>query len=130
MGDAELQAIRARRMAELQGAGGGGGGGVDPEQMKKQQEMMKQQEEMKNSMLAQLLDQGARGRLNNIALVNPEKAKAIESMLIQMAQRGQIGSKMSEELLISMLEKVKDQTKKPTVKIDRRRYAMDSDEDD
>lgn len=85
---------------------------------------------MRNSLLAQILDQTARARLNSIALVKPEKAKMVENMLIQMAQTGQIGGKIGESQLVSLLERVSEQTqKKTTVKFDRRRYA-DSDDDD
>ena len=33
--------------------------------------------------------------MNSIALVKPEKAKMLENMLIQMAQRGQLSGKVS-----------------------------------
>ena len=45
---------------------------------------------MTNNMLGQIMDQGARARLNNVAMVNPEKAKKVEMMLIQMARQGQV----------------------------------------
>ncbi|XP_066917175.1 programmed cell death protein 5-like [Clytia hemisphaerica] len=126
--DPELAAIRARRMAEMQAQSGGVGGA---DQMKKQQEAMQREKEMKNSMLAQILDQGARARLNSIALVKPEKAAMIENMLIQMARSGQLGGKMTEEGLVGVLEKVNQQmANKNKVTITRRRYAMDSDSDD
>jgi len=47
-------------------------------------------EEMTNSMLGQILDQSARARLNNVALVNPQKAKQTEAMLMQMARSGKV----------------------------------------
>jgi len=37
--------------------------------------------------------------VNTIALAKPEKAKMVESMLIQMAQTGQIQGKVMEWLL-------------------------------
>jgi programmed cell death protein 5 len=49
---------------------------------------------MINAMLAQILDQAARARLNSIALVKPEKAKMVERMLVQMARTGQISGKV------------------------------------
>lgn len=67
---------------------------------------------MKNSLLSQILEQDARARrktahsptctqlalsslaVNSIALVKPEKAKAVEMMLIRMAQTGQISGKV------------------------------------
>uniref|UniRef100_A0A8C0DXN5 Programmed cell death 5 n=1 Tax=Balaenoptera musculus TaxID=9771 RepID=A0A8C0DXN5_BALMU len=84
---------------------------------------------MRNSILAQVLDQSARARLSNLALVKPEKTKAVENYLIQMARYG-LSGKVSEQGLIEILEKVSQQTeKKTTVKFSRRK-VMDSDEDD
>uniref|UniRef100_A0A452F250 Programmed cell death protein 5 n=1 Tax=Capra hircus TaxID=9925 RepID=A0A452F250_CAPHI len=86
--------------------------------------------EMRNSILAQVLDQSARAQLSNLALVKPEKTKAVENYLIQMAWYGQLSGKVSEQGLIEILEKVSQQTeKKTTVKFNRRK-VMDSDEDD
>ncbi|TNM91175.1 programmed cell death protein 5 [Takifugu rubripes] len=123
MADEELEAIRRQRMAELQAKHG--------DASNNQQEEAKQREqEMRNSILAQVLDQSARARLNNLALVKPEKAKAVENYLIQMARLGQLGGKISESGLIEILEKVSQQTeKKMTVKFNRRR-VMDSDDDE
>ena len=47
-----------------------------------------------------------------------------------MAQTGQIGGRLSEEELIGLLERFAGSTKKSTVKFDRRRNALDSDDDD
>uniref|UniRef100_T1GC07 Programmed cell death protein 5 n=1 Tax=Megaselia scalaris TaxID=36166 RepID=T1GC07_MEGSC len=130
MGDDELDALRAQRMAQLQNQYGAGGG--DGEQQKKQQEMRQQQEEMKNSFLSQILDQGARARLNTLKVSKPEKAAMFENMVIQMAQRGQIMGKLDDEKFKSILESVTSQMpqKQSTVKYDRRRAAIDSDDDD
>jgi len=126
MADEDLEEIRAKRMAQLQ-ASGGMGQGPNKEQ---QEEMKKKQEDMKNNILVQVLDQQARARLNMIALTKPEKARMVESMLIQMAQMGQIQGKLGEEQLKSLLEQVSEKTQKTTtVKFDRRRAALDSDED-
>jgi len=126
MADDELEAIRRQRMSELQQTKQG-----DPGNDQQGQAEAKQREaEMRNSILAQVLDQSARGRLSNLALVKPEKAKAVENYLIQMARYGQLGGKITESGLIEILEKVSQQTeKKTTVKFNRRR-VMDSDEED
>ncbi|XP_051580475.1 programmed cell death protein 5-like [Myxocyprinus asiaticus] len=125
MADEELEAIRRQRMAELQAKH------ADPSSEQQGQQEAKQREaEMRNSILAQVLDQSARARLSNLALVKPDKAKAVENYLIQMARFGQLGGKITEAGLIEILEKVSQQTdKKTTVKFNRRR-VMDSDEDD
>ncbi|KAF3832576.1 hypothetical protein F7725_026241 [Dissostichus mawsoni] len=86
--------------------------------------------DMRNTILAQVLDQSARARLNNLALVKPDKANAVENYLIQMARFGKLGGKISESGLIEILEKVCQQTeKKMTVTFNRRR-VMDSDDED
>ncbi|PFX32301.1 programmed cell death protein 5-like [Stylophora pistillata] len=124
--DSELAAIRAKRLEELQGQYGG----QNAAQMQQQQEAMQREAEMKNSLLSQILEQGARARLNSIALVKPEKAKMMESMLIQMARSGQIAGKLSESQLVSLLQEVSERTqKKTTVKFNRKRLD-DSDDDD
>nr|XP_033799539.1 programmed cell death protein 5 [Geotrypetes seraphini] len=125
MADEDLEAIRKQRLSELQARHG------DNSSDQAQQEAAKQREtEMRNNILAQVLDQAARARLSNLALVKPEKAKAVENYLIQMGRFGQLSGKVSEPGLIEILEKVSQQTeKKTTVKFNRRK-VMDSDEDD
>ncbi|XP_053557661.1 programmed cell death protein 5 [Bombina bombina] len=124
MEDPELAALRRQRMAELQSKHGESGND------QAQQEAKQRDEDMRNNVLAQVLSQAARARLNNLALVKPEKAKAVENYLIQMARFGQLGGKLSDQGLIEILEKVSKQTeKKTTVKFNRRK-VMDSDDED
>ena len=93
-------------------------------------------------MLGQILDQSARARLNNVALVNPQKAKQTEAMLMQMARSGkveedirnlflkfvvQIQSKLNESSLGDILNQIASTQQKTTVKFERRR-VMDSDD--
>uniref|UniRef100_A0A182NMC0 Programmed cell death protein 5 n=1 Tax=Anopheles dirus TaxID=7168 RepID=A0A182NMC0_9DIPT len=124
MDDPELAAIRQQRLQQMQGS--------NPEQQKAQQEQRQAQEEMKNSMLAQLLDQDARARLNTLKLSKPDKAQMVEGMIIRMAQMGQIGGKLDDASLVKLLESLNQQMPRSnsTVKFDRRRAAMDSDDDD
>lgn len=69
--------------------------------------------------------------VNTLMLGKPEKGKMVESMLIRMAQTGQIMNKIGEKDLIGLLESVSSQTQsKTTVKFDRRRVALDSDDED
>merc|ERR1712002_1198984 len=132
--DDELAAIRAKRMAELQGTDSSDEKeGGNPEAAKQQQAQVEAQKDMKNSILASFLDQNARARLNTIAIAKPERAQEIENMIIRMAQTGQIQSKLDETQLKSLLVKINEQSqlqKSSKVKYDRRRAALDSDEDD
>lgn len=132
MEDSELQAIRAARMAQLQqqAGGGGGGGGGDEEQAKKQ---AAQQEQMKRDILATVLDPAARERLARIALVSPQRSAQIESILVRMAQTGQLRGRVSEEGLIGLLEQAEEAQKKAapakTISYQRRRDFDDEDDD-
>ncbi|XP_071566780.1 programmed cell death protein 5 [Temnothorax nylanderi] len=126
MSDPELEALRQQRLAQLQ-AQYKGNNANDKQAM---EEKMQQMEEMKHVILTQVLDQSARARLNTLRLGKPEKGKMVEEMLLSMAQRGQLPGKLGEKELINLLESVNQQTqKRTTVKFDRRRAAMDFDDD-
>ncbi|RKP10202.1 programmed cell death protein 5-like protein [Thamnocephalis sphaerospora] len=144
MEDAELQAIRARRMAELQARRGGGGAaggsaglgmpggaastdGQDPEAEARQQQ---QAEEMRRNMLTQILDNNARERLARISIVKPDKARAVEDLLLRMARGGALRGKVTEQQLIELLENVNQQTQQQTKIVYNRRRAMESDDED
>merc|ERR1712154_644288 len=106
-----------------------GAGGGDAQQ--KQQERAKQMEDMKNGILSQVLDQKARARLNTLMVAKPEKGKQVEAMLCQMAQSGQLGGKLGDEELKGLLDRMTGGGQTTSkVKFDRRRAAMDSDDDD
>ena len=47
-------------------------------------------------------------------LTKPDKAKQLESIIVQMATSGQIGGKLSENDLIGLVERVNAQTQKTT----------------
>eukprot|EP00891_Asterochloris_glomerata_P007662 jgi/Astpho2/7662/e_gw1.00115.146.1_t len=95
-----------------------------PLQHEKQQEA----EERRQTMLASVLQPAARERLARIALVKPDKARGIENMVLQMAQRGQLTEKLSEERLVGVLEQISEKNSTRTkVIIQRRRPAFDDD---
>ncbi|XP_017486393.1 PREDICTED: programmed cell death protein 5 [Rhagoletis zephyria] len=131
MADNDLDALRAERLAQLQQQYGGSGGN-NAEKQQAQQEQMRQQEEMKHSILSQVLDQQARARLNTLKISKPEKAQMFENMVIRMAQMGQVRGKLDDTQFKSILESINAQMpqSKSTVKYDRRRAAIDSDDDD
>ncbi|CAF3399362.1 unnamed protein product [Rotaria socialis] len=92
MTDSELDAIRAKRLVELQQQQqqqAGSNKNIQSSPEEKQQ----QQEDIRNTMLSSLLTQEARARLNMIALTKPEKGRMIEDILIQNARRGAIGGR-------------------------------------
>ncbi|KAJ3130969.1 hypothetical protein HK100_007090 [Physocladia obscura] len=143
MEDDELAQIRVKRMAELRGATSGstGGSGALPTGLvpgkapgggENDAEKLAQMEEIRRSMLVQLLDNGARERLSRISIVKPEKARAVEDLLIRMAQSGQLKGKINENMLIDLLEQLNEQQAakvESKIKIARRTHDSDDDED-
>lgn len=131
MDDPELDAIRQRRMQEIMAQQGGkegyGGGQMTEEQRQQQQEQQQAAEERRQTMLNAVLQPAARERLNRIALVKPDKAKGVENMVLQMAQKGQLNEKISESRLISLLEQVNEQSSTKTKVTIQRRRALDDD---
>lgn len=82
-------------------------------------------------MLNQILSPEAREKLSNIRLVKPERAKQVESYLINAAQSRQLGGKVTEDQLKELLRNVTEQTqKRTTVTIKRRRQLFDDFDDD
>ncbi|CAH0546274.1 unnamed protein product [Brassicogethes aeneus] len=128
MADPELDEIRKQRLAQMQSQYKGDGNQNAQEQ---KEEQARAQEDAKNSILIQIMDQAARARLNTLMLTKPEKGKMVENMLVRMAQSGQICTKIGETELIGLLENVNSQLSqnKPSVKFDRRRAALDSDDE-
>ncbi|KAK6013614.1 Double-stranded DNA-binding domain protein [Ostertagia ostertagi] len=107
-------------------AQGAGQGDNQQEQARQQAE---NQENALNSMLSQILDQQALVRLSNLAAAKPEKAKMVESAVINMARRGQIAGKLSDEGFKQLIERISQQTTRTTT-FDRRRNNLDSDDED
>lgn len=70
--------------------------------------------------------------VNTLKISKPEKAQMVEQMIIRMAQMRQIQGKLDDAQLISLLESMNSQMPRSnsTIKFDRRRAALDSDDDD
>jgi len=99
--DEELEALRRRRMLELQR------GAVDEQRRSQAQ----QQEKQKQSILRQILTQEARQRLTNIRMVKPEFAEELEMQLIQLAQAGRLQNPVTDEQLKKTLQQMQGRRK-------------------
>ncbi|KAI0003399.1 PDCD5-related protein, partial [Russula compacta] len=69
-------------------------------------EKRRAEEQMRRDLLATALEPAARERLSRIALVSPTRSNQIESILLRMAQTGQLQGRVSEQQLIDLLEQV------------------------
>ncbi|KAI9919747.1 hypothetical protein PsorP6_017613 [Peronosclerospora sorghi] len=102
------------------------------EQVQQQQRKKQEQEQMRQSMIQQVMLPDARERLARIAIVKPDKARAIEEMVLQMAQRGQLAAKLDEQKLIDLLNQVgvTEENQRTKVTMKRRTYFSDEDDED
>ncbi|KAG2138940.1 PDCD5-related protein [Suillus clintonianus] len=90
------------------------------------------EDEMRRDMMATILDSAARERLSRIALVSPERSRQIETIIMRMAQSGQLRERVSEKQLIDLLDQMEDARSKSTTKttiVYQRRRDFDDDDD-
>lgn len=106
MEDPELEAIRQRRMAELQ---------QQAQNQAAQEEQAKRMEMQKQNALRQILTTEARQRLTNIRLANPHMADTVEMQLIQLAQSGRIQGIIDDTMLRNILAQITPQQREITI---------------
>ncbi|KAF8201645.1 PDCD5-related protein [Pholiota molesta] len=101
------------------------------------QQKREQEEQARRDVLSTVLDTAARERCAScdiaIALVSPERSKQIETILLRMAQSGQLRGRVTEEQLIDLLNQMeeaqgKSGPKKSTI-VYHRRKGLDDDFD-
>ncbi len=97
MSEEELEALRKRRMLELQQR-------MVEEQ--KQAQTQQQLEGQKQALLRRILTPEARSRLTNLKMVKPEFTQQLELQLIQLAQQGRINIPITDEQLKELLVKL------------------------
>ena len=109
MDDEELDAIRRRKLQELQQV---------QVQAVAQQQYREQVEAQKQTILRQILTPEARERLGRIELAYPELTDSIENQLIALAQSGRVQKVIDDATLRQILERVMPRRRE--IKIERR----------
>ena len=97
MSEEELEALKKRRMLELQQR-------MVEEQ--KQAQAQQQLEGQKQALLRRILTPEARSRLTNLKMVKQEFTQQLELQLIQLAQQGRINLPITDEQLKELLVKL------------------------
>jgi len=69
-------------------------------------------------IINQILEPAARDRLSNIRIANPEFARQVEILLIQLYQNGQLPQKLSDENFKRILEKIRGKKKETKITIE------------
>ena len=94
MSEEELEALRKRRMLELQ------------QRMVEEQKHAQAQQQLegqKQALLRRILTPEARSRLTNLNMVKPEFTQQLELQLIQLVQQGRIKIPITDEQLKELL---------------------------
>ena len=100
--DEELEALRRRRLAELQRSA------VDDQRRSQAQQQVERQ---KQAIIRRILTPEARQRLTNIRMVKPEFAEELEMQLIQLAQSGRLRGQVTDDQLKKTLVQLQGQKK-------------------
>jgi len=108
VGDDEIEDLRRQKMLELR---------AKMEEQQRQGEQRRQFEVQKKLAILQIMTPEARSRMANIRAVKPEFAEQLELQLIQLAQSGRLGSKITDAQLRDILAKL--QARKREFKIRR-----------
>jgi len=87
------------------------------QEQQRQAELRRRYEIQKRAAIQQILTPEARSRLANIRAAKPEFAEQLELQLIQLAQSGRLGSKITDSQLKEILNRL--QTRKHEFKIRR-----------
>ena len=95
--DEELEAIRRRKLMELQ---------QRLQQEREAAEAQRRLELQKQALLRRILTLKARQRLANLKMIKPEFASQLETQLIQIAQQGRIGIPIDDEQLKEILRRL------------------------
>lgn len=109
MDEDELDAIRRRKLMELQQAQG---------QAAAEQQYREQAQAQRQLILRQILTPEARERLGRIELAYPELKENIENQLISLAQSGRVQRQIDDVTLRQILERVIPRRR--DIKIERR----------
>lgn len=94
MSDEELEAIRQKKLAELQNQAA---------QQQAQEQQTAEVDAQKDAVLRQILSPEARARLTNIKMVKPQMAEQIEMQLIQLAGSGRLKGRVTDDQLKGLL---------------------------
>ena len=99
MDEDELEALRKKRLAELQ-----------QQQMLSQEDFEEERqqefEKQKKTILRAIMTDDARERLGRIKAARPEMAENLENQLIMLAQSGRLKNKINDEQLRELLAKI------------------------
>lgn len=105
-GEDELEAIRRRRLAELQARARAGQGLEDAQAAAEEAAARDEMESQKEALLRQILTPEARERLGRLRMARPEEARGLEGQLVSLAQSGRLQARIDDEQLKTILARL------------------------
>lgn len=105
MADKDIEDIRRRKLEELKKK-------QEQQQSEEQiQEEQQKKEAMKKQKLRQILTEDARQRIENVKMVDEERAMKVEQALVsQVPDPSQLNEKIGEDKIKEILRELKDDT--------------------
>jgi programmed cell death protein 5 len=108
--DNELEALRKKRLQELQQQQ------QFEDSLEDQEAQQKEQDDQRQMVLRAILTPEARERLGRIKTARPEIVANIENQLIMLAQSGRLKSKVTDEQLRDLLPRIIPKKKDITIR--------------
>jgi programmed cell death protein 5 len=103
----DLEALRQKRLRELQARQQGGASDQDPDaQAQASAQAAAQEQAALERVLQQILDSEARERLTRIRMSRPDLAEAVTRQLVTLAQQGRLARRLTDADLRTILAQV------------------------
>ncbi|SFR30770.1 MULTISPECIES: DNA-binding protein [Halorubrum] len=99
--DERLEELREKKMEELRERKQGGGGDAEA-----QQEAQERAEAQQEAVLKQHLTDGARQRLNAVAMSKPEFGEKVKQQVAALAQSGRVQGQIDEDQMRELLKEL------------------------
>ena len=106
MGLDDLEALRQKRLRELQAQQRARASDQDPDAQAQASAQAAAEQAAMDRMLQQILDSEARERLTRIRMSRPELADAVTRQLVALAQQGRLARRLSDADLRTILAQV------------------------
>lgn len=108
----ELDAIKQRRLEQMQQQQMAQQQGAATQQAAQQQQV----EEAKQSILRNILTPEAKERLTTVKIARPQLVEQVEMQLISLAQSGQLRTKIDDAKLKALLQQLQSRKRDTTIK--------------
>jgi programmed cell death protein 5 len=111
----DLEAIRRKRLAEMQQQQAASPMENDAQAAYQQEQAQAERDAQIQAVLRQIMTPEARERLTRLKLSRKELAEQLESQLVMLAQSGRLQSRIDDEKLKLLLSQMQPKKREPTI---------------